>query len=471
MRLFRKRKSLAPGQGDATARDIFESASLPSASGAGAPLQAEEQATLADTPAGASERLDGVSKGDVVPRGKGGHATSSDDLLFSSLPLAATTEARPVSSIQARVEDEAATQQPIGRRNSQSKKDRFRLFRSRSSHFRKGTEDGGSKGGAGGSVTTTHKSRLSWPAPRSTTTTSPGPAPEPQARAQRQTPPTGQPGFKTVEEGVSAAYAASPQPPLLAADQQQSPPPPPRKEQKRPNSVIGATTSSVDTSGSSSWRLQSLKRLPSLSLKRRLSRSHKLKPPQVIVTPATVVSFFSLAFHFFLFGFDGTFRRETESEMGGKAERGGGGGPLPTIFAERHSPVHQIRPHILPQIHQPICETGYGRHCRCPPVATRPWPFSSLLPDSPLPGDQLEVCLLRSLSELFTFFGLLLESHSLRKLMPYFRRRRVTLVKLAQVVFSGPRTCNTYMYTASYDPHYHHPFITYLLSVLASLPG
>lgn len=30
------------------------------------------------------------------------------------------------------------------------------------------------------------------------------------------------------------------------------------------------------------------------------------------------------------------------------------------VFAERHTPVHQIRPHILPQIHQPTCETGFG---------------------------------------------------------------------------------------------------------------
>lgn len=398
MRLFRKRKSLAPGQGDATARDISESASLPSASGAGASLQAEEQATLADT-AGASERLDGVSKSDVVPHGKGGHATSSNDVL---LPWAATTEAEPVSSIQGRVENEAATQQPIGRRNSQSKKDRFRLFRSRSSQFRKGTDDGSSKGGAGGSVTTTHshRSRLSWPAPRSTTT-GPAPAPEPPARAQRQSSPTGRPRFETVEEGVSAAYAASPQPRLQATSRAagpESPPPPPplRKEQKRPNSVIGATTSSVDTSSSSSWRLQSLKRLPSLSLKRRLSRSHKLKPPQVIVTPATVVSFF----FFFLICFslssclglmELSEKKPNLRWVGRRNEDEGG--TLGCVFAERHSPVHQISPHILPQIHQPICETGYGRHCHSmPPLAAiRPWPFSSRRPDSPLPDDQLEV--------------------------------------------------------------------------------
>lgn len=346
MRLFRKRKSLAPGQGDATTRDIPESTRLPSA---GAP-QSEQQATLADVPAGASAGPEGVSKGDV--QRKSGHATSSDDVLFSP---SAATEAEPIH----RAEDEAATRQQIGRRNS--KKDRFRLFRSRSSHFRKGTDEGGKGSGSSGGGT---KSRLSWPAPRSTTGSTPAPE-----------PPRGRPEFETVDKSVSATADASPPPPLAAGpvrdqrQQQQSQ----QKQQRRPNSVIGAgaspSTASVDTSSSPSWRLQSLKRLPSLSLKRRLSKSHKLKPPQVIVTPATVVSAFlytcTMPKFPFLFGVDGTFRWVERWERGD-------GGTLACLLAQCHTPVHQIRPHILPQIHQPIMRDGLWRTLPTPllqPVA------------------------------------------------------------------------------------------------------
>lgn len=301
MRLFKKRKSLAPGEGEAKGRPIPESTRLPYA----ATPQSEQQATLADVATGVSAGLDGVSKGDV--HGKSGHATSSDDVLSSA--SAATEAGQPVPC----AEDEAATR-PIGRSNS--KRDRFRLFRSRSTHFRKGTDDGG-KGGGGHT-----KTRLSWPAPRSTTT-APTPLPEPgartqaQAQARTQTPPRGHAECETVEESVSAADASPsspppppplrPPPPTLAEGPNpnltlnlgQQPPQPkhhqqPQRQpppQTRPTSVFGPlTTTSSDTSSSPSWRLQTLKRLPSLSLKRRLTRRDKPKPPQVIVTPATVVS-------------------------------------------------------------------------------------------------------------------------------------------------------------------------------------
>lgn len=284
MRLFRKRKSLAPGQVDATTRDIPDSTRLPYTT---AP-QAGQQATLAGVPAGAAGP-DGVSKGDV--HGKTGRATSSDDVIFSP---SVATDAEPVPAPVQRVGEKAATQQ-TGRPSS--KKDRFRLFRSRSSHFRKGSDDGGKGGGGGGT-----KTRLSWPAPRSTT--NPTPVSEPQAQAPTHESSRGPPEFEPVKENVSAVAApapaadASPRPPIAAAStrdlqrehgqqqqiQQQ------RQAQRRPNSVVGTSSASVDTSSSPLWRLQGLKRLPSLSLKRRLSRRDKLKPPQVIVTPATVVS-------------------------------------------------------------------------------------------------------------------------------------------------------------------------------------
>lgn len=282
MRLFRKRKSLAPGQGDATTRNIPEPTRLPAAAG---PSKSEQQAALAYAPAGTSPGPDGVSKGDV--RGESSHATSSDDVLFSP---SATTEAEPTH----RAEDGAATRQQIGRRNS--KKDRFRLFRSRSSHFRKGTDEGGK--GTGGSSAGGTKSRLSWPAPRSATGSTPV-----------SEPARGRPQLETVDKSVSATAEASPPPPLAVGPSQDQRQPQQQQQQQqrqeRPNSIFGAgaspSTVSVDTSSSPSWRLQSLKRLPSLSLKRRLSRSHKVKPPQVIVTPATVVSAINLYLYLYHF--------------------------------------------------------------------------------------------------------------------------------------------------------------------------
>lgn len=374
MRLFRKRKSVAPGQGDAKAREtLAASARSPSpAAAAGAPPpppQAEEQANLADTPAGAFEKLDGVSR---------------DDVVFSSVPwaaAAATTEERPGSSGQPRVEDEAAAaaaQPPtFGRRHSQAKKDRFRLFRSRSTYFRRGPDDGSSKGGGGGEGgVASHKPRLSWPTPRGTTpTTTTRSSAEPQAREQRQRSSRGQPGFESVEEGVSAGAAEEDGP-----VQQQSPPPRQRSEETRQNSVIGAPATSDDPSSSSSWRLQSLKRLPSLSLKRRLSRSHRLKPPSVVVTPASVVSLLFSSLFFLLFRLDGTFRGETESEMGGEGgNRRKGGGPLPAVL----TPVHQIRPHIYPRFISPSARRAMARalmgHDPSPATNWRPspWPRQS----------------------------------------------------------------------------------------------
>lgn len=263
MRLFKKRRSLAPGQGDAIATDVPGSTRLPYAA-------SEQQATQSDVPPRLSAGPDGVSQGDV--HGEGSHATSSDDVLFA--PSAAT-------------EAQSAHGADDGRRNP--KRDRFRLFRRGSTQFRKGPDDSG-KGSGGGTRT-----RLSWTAPRSTA--SPTPLPEPRARTQAHTSTRGHAESEVVEGSVSAADA-SPLP--LAAgpiqrnlDGEQPPPLPrplPRQAQRRPTSMIGPSTTSIDTSSSSSWRLQTLKRLPSLSLKRRASRRDKPKPPQVVVTPATVVS-------------------------------------------------------------------------------------------------------------------------------------------------------------------------------------
>lgn len=322
LRLFKKRASLPPGRGgDRKAGDHPEVMKLTYT----APPP-EKQATLAGDQEQVSDGPDGVS-GSTIQESSG-HATSSDEALFTQ-PFA-TGPGQP-----SRTEDDR-TSWRFGRYGS--KRDPFRLFRSRSTQFRKSTDDGdGIEGGGGsGSDNNYHDSgdkttRLSWQAPRST---SPTPLPEPQARARAQTPPWGRPEFETVEESISAVNAeavggirgweqeqeqgqeqgheqeqerpwqwqnhhhhqqqqqqSSPQYQHPHQQQNQQQPPPPQQHKKhRPDSTSETTTISVDTSNSLSWKLQSLKRLPSLSLKRRLSRREKPNPPQVIVTSATVVS-------------------------------------------------------------------------------------------------------------------------------------------------------------------------------------
>lgn len=171
------------------------------------------------------------------------------------------------------------------------RRDRFRMFRSRSTQFRNELGENVDQGEA----------RRSW-----TVGMTPQFRDDPAIGSQAQTRPRdSSPGNVKYGNATPTEMETTPVP-VTAQQQQQRPREPRPRETRtqprpRPNTIVivGDDASPIEGNSSGSGggsRLEKLKRLPSLSVsvKRGLSTrrklSKKLETPQVIVTPATVVS-------------------------------------------------------------------------------------------------------------------------------------------------------------------------------------